>query len=68
MTTSPPRPVRIRTKKPQPDATGEDKPETQESKPAEEKGCKSGISVMPLFSVLMLSAVAVTVIRKKKED
>lgn len=55
-------------KKPQPDATGEDKPETQGSKPAEEKGCKSGISVMPLFSVLMLSAVAVTVIRKKKED
>lgn len=38
-------------------------------KPAEEKkGCKSGISVVPFAAVLVLSAAAVTIGRKRKED
>lgn len=52
------------TKAPGDDTTG------GTEKPAENdaKGCKSGISVVPFAAVLVLSAAAVTISRKRKED
>ncbi len=53
-------------KKPETDKPGTDA--STDKTQGDDKGCASGISVIPMVSVLVLSAAAVTVIRKKKED
>ena len=53
-------------KKPETDKPGTDA--STDKSQGDDKGCASGISVIPMVSVLVLSAAAVTVIRKKKED
>lgn len=52
------------TKAPGADTTGS----TEKPADNDAKGCKSGISVVPFAAVLVLSAAAVTIGRKRKED
>ena len=53
-----------------PGQTTEEPPKGDETKApeTESKGCKSGISMVPFFTVLVLSAAVVTVVRRKKTD
>ena len=53
-----------------PGQTTEEPPKGDETKApeTESKGCKSGISMVPFFTVLALSAAVVTVVRRKKEN